>query len=481
LRLSITPPSPNFPTDMQKQENYILRFIRSTGILFIGVILPKVVVFLLLSFNTTHIPVSDYGFYDLSVNVTTMVTYLLYFDIWITTMRFLYEKEDAQKQNTVIRSGNALFSLSSLLFMLVGALICLIAKPVYGIDIILMGLSQNLANMYTFSARGLGKEMDFALSGVLGSIVLGSLNYGLIRYCGWDFRALYWSATAGYLVQCLYLEVRCGYFRRVISAARDTSLTGEMFRFTLPMGLGAVAFWVLNSFDKIVLSYIMDLESGGLYAVAERLAGLITFAVQCFTYAWQDIAFRHSSDDEGKFYSLATRIYALFLSVGISLILPALRVVFPFIIGTDFSGASFIIPSAIIAATLSGYSLFLNNIFYALHETRTSTVTSLCAGVFNLVICYPCIRAFGLSGASIAIAVSFLFDAVLKSIALRKKVGYTVPVRTLLVAVLITAVTCFIYDSFGAVANIVWFCAVFIAAASAVYFFFFKRRSEKSV
>ncbi|MBQ8995373.1 MAG: polysaccharide biosynthesis C-terminal domain-containing protein [Oscillospiraceae bacterium] len=441
---------------MPKQENYILRFLRSTGILFIGVILPKVVVFLLLSFNTAHIGTADYGYYDLSVNITTMITYLLYFDIWISTMRFLYEKEGDEAKDPVLRSGNRIFLLSTLAFCAVGILFCILRQPRYGIDILLMGLLQNLTNMYTFSARGYGKDVDFAVSGVLGSFSLGVLNYGLIRWMGWDFHALYVSASAGYLVQCLYLEIRCGYLRRIRSSRYDKDLTKEIFRFTLPMGVGAMAFWVLNSFDKIVLASVLDLESGGIYAVAERLAGLITFAVQCFTYAWQDIAFRHKSENEGAFYHLATKLYILFLSAGIAMILPALSIVFPYIIGADFSGASLIIPAAILAATLSGYSLFLNNIFYALHETKTGTATSLVSGAFNLIICYPCITRFHLAGASIAITCSFLLDSVLKSIFLKKKIGYTAPWSAILCAVAIVTLACAVYYFCGPVLNGIW-------------------------
>ena len=98
---------------MKKKENYILHFLKSTGLLFIGVVLPKVVVFLLLSFNTSHISTAEYGYYDLTINISTLLSYLLFFDIWITTMRFLCDTHYESNKNSVIRSGNYIFLIST--------------------------------------------------------------------------------------------------------------------------------------------------------------------------------------------------------------------------------------------------------------------------------------------------------------------------------------------------------------------------------
>ncbi len=450
---------------MKKKENYILHFLKSTGLLFIGVVLPKVVVFLLLSFNTSHISTAEYGYYDLTINISTLLSYLLYFDIWITTMRFLCDQDYDHDKGSVIKSGNRIFLLSTAIFITISALICILTKPEYGIDVIILGISQNLTNMYTFSARGLGNDRDFALSGILGSIALGLLNIVFISYAHWTLKALYWSAIIGYFVQCIYLETKTGYLKIVFTSPLQSDIAQKMFRFTLPMGIGALAFWVLNSFDKIVLAYVLNLDAGGIYAVAEKLSGMITFAVQCFTYAWQDIAFRHESDDEGSFYSLATSLYLVFLSSGISLLLPCIRAIFPFIIGEAFSDASMIIPVTISAAAISGLSLFLNNIFYAIHETNASTKLSLISCVFNLVICYPCIKQFGMIGASIAIICSFGADFILKSIYLNRKNQFHISRIALLVSILLILVSCFVYYKSSLLVNCIWlvFCIIVIA------------------
>ena len=116
------------------------------------------------------------------------------------------------------------------------------------------------------------------------------------------------------------------------------------------------------------------------------------------------------------------------------------------------------IPFAILAAALSGFSLFLGNIFYALHETRSSTLTSLVSCIVNLAVCYPCIRTFGISGASIAISVSFAFDAFLKSLALRRKIGYRIPLKTLAFSCAAVCAGMLIYFKASTALNLLWAC-----------------------
>jgi O-antigen/teichoic acid export membrane protein len=140
------------------------------------------------------------------------------------------------------------------------------------------------------------------------------------------------------------------------------------------------------------------------------------------------------------------------------MLMPAVKFIFPYLFSGEYLSASLVIPFAILAAALSGFSLFLGNIFYALHETKSSTLTSLISCAVNLAICYPCIRAFGISGASIAISVSFAFDAVLKSFSLRRKIGYRLPLKTLAISGASVFAGMLIYFYASPVLNLFWAC-----------------------
>ena len=160
---------------MKNGLEYIRRFLKSTGILSVGVILPKVVVFFLLSYNTAHIGTSEYGYYDLSVSYATMFSYLLFFDIWITTMRFLYERENPEDRDRIVRSGASIFFFSCIAYGAVACLIGFFLAPDYLAETVLYGLTQNLVSFYTFSARGFRRDLDFAVSGLIGNP--GQANY----------------------------------------------------------------------------------------------------------------------------------------------------------------------------------------------------------------------------------------------------------------------------------------------------------------
>ena len=57
------------------------RFIKNSIIFLIGSTLSKVVTFFLLPLYTKYIPPDAFGYYDLSITYSTVVTSLLFFDI----------------------------------------------------------------------------------------------------------------------------------------------------------------------------------------------------------------------------------------------------------------------------------------------------------------------------------------------------------------------------------------------------------------
>ena len=54
---------------MKQAGNNLIRFIKASGIFFVGNILSKMLSFLMLPLYTTFIPVSDMGYFDISIHI----------------------------------------------------------------------------------------------------------------------------------------------------------------------------------------------------------------------------------------------------------------------------------------------------------------------------------------------------------------------------------------------------------------------------
>ena len=146
---------------MKNNESSLIRFIKSSGIFFIGSVLSKAISILMLPLYTNRIPTDDMGYYDLSLTYITIATSFLFFDIWVAVLRYMYDGKTKQEQATAIKSGFSIFSVSSLVYLLFGSIFAWIFNPDAILLILLYGLFQNISNFLCFCVRGFQKNKEF--------------------------------------------------------------------------------------------------------------------------------------------------------------------------------------------------------------------------------------------------------------------------------------------------------------------------------
>jgi O-antigen/teichoic acid export membrane protein len=448
---------------MQFQQNSIVRFAKSSGIFFIGNVLSKAIVFFMLPVYTKYIIPADYGYYDLSITYITVVSSMLFFDVWTSVMRFMYDN-DGDCKYQAIQSGWHIFGLSSLCYGALGAVLLCFADIRYLGWILLYGIISNVQSMYDFIARGFGRNVEFAVSGILNTLVTVFLNLVLIVQLGYDFSSLYISAILGNTVQIVFLEIKVRTFSGLRLQSRNHALTKQMFFYTLPLCVNSVSYWLLTSFNRIVINSIMGDTANGIYAIGNKFGAIISLVTSCFIYAWQDVSFSRNIDDKsnGEFYSKACQKYLLFLGTGTALLLPVLNILFPALVDRAYNDAKGTIPLFLLVAMAGAYSTFIGNIFYALKDTKTIFRSMVISCFLNLALCYPLIRWLGLNGANIAIFLSFLLNITIRALILKKKIEFHIAIGTLLWIAVWISISIALYLFCNAVANALWLLASMI-------------------
>ena len=131
-------------------------------------------------------------------------------------------------------------------------------------------ISLNLHNMFTYPARGFGRNLEFAISGILNTLVNVLSNIVLIIWLNVDFSALYISAIIGNIAQSLYLEMKIGIVRNIGIKKLDFSLVKKMLIYTLPLSINSAAYWLLTGFNKIIINNVLTAEYNGYYAIGHK-------------------------------------------------------------------------------------------------------------------------------------------------------------------------------------------------------------------
>ena len=103
------------------------RFIKSSAIFFVGTVLSKLISVVMLPLYTSNIPTNDMGYYDLTLTYITIVTSLLFIDIWVAILRYMYDsgEKTGDKKASIIKSGVAIFGISSLLYLGVAGILAI--------------------------------------------------------------------------------------------------------------------------------------------------------------------------------------------------------------------------------------------------------------------------------------------------------------------------------------------------------------------
>lgn len=410
---------------MKNNESSLLRFIKSSGVFFIGSVLSKAIVLLMLPLYTNRIPTQDMGYYDLSLTYITIATSFLFFDIWVAILRYMYDGKTLAQQATAIKSGFSIFGASSAVYLILGLGFAAIFHPDAIGLILLCGLFQNVANLLSFCVRGFQKNREFAISGIVSTLVTVLVNLILILGFGVGYRSLYIAAMAGYAAQAVYLLLYGGIFSSLKLGSFDKAVARSMFRYSLPLCLNSIAYWVLTSLNRIVLNGVYGTEANGIYAIGNKFSFVIGLITTCFTYAWQDLSFSKADEkDVGRFYSQASTMYAKVLLLCTALALPAIKVAFPILIGEAYRSAEVTIPLFLTVAAVSAISTFIGNIFYAIKETRTIFISMVISAVTNVLLCYPLVKQFHINGANLSVLISFTVNILVRCIVLKKRIGF---------------------------------------------------------
>lgn len=450
---------------MASTESSFLSFAKSTLIFFVGTVLSRIMMVLLLPLYTRTLPSADYGYFDVSITYAILLTSFLYFDIWVSVMRFMRENLYGDHPKYVITSGWLIFATSSTLYVLIALAASLIVDlPAIGY-IIGYGLFFNATSMMSHIARGWGKNLDFAFSGVLNTVINVGANLVFILVFHLDYRALYLAFILGAGIQCCYLFVRMRMWKDFTRPRAQE--VKALCTYSAPLAINSVAYWLLNSLGRVTISQVLSLVANGIYAVGSKFGSTVSLATTCFTYAWQDITFKSKLQDKA-FYARGIEEYARFLMLSSAIMLPVISLCFPILVGQAYHAAYPVVPSFLFVAIASAISNFTGNIFYVLKDTKTISYSTLVAAGCNLVLVYPMTHFLGIIGTNLSTLLAFLINILIRCLILKKRIGIVVALRSLTLPLLTMLASYGVYLLGSLVFNVV--CALVMGGICLFYY-----------
>lgn len=376
--------------------------LKNTGILAIGSFSSKILVFLLVPLYTAVLTTEEYGSYDIIFSTVSLLAPLLTLNIADAMMRF--PMDEAADVPRIARIGLSVALASGIIVLAAQFVPGAPWRSLTGIGWLApLYASTVLYQSLSLLARGLERMKDIAIAGVASSALLVALNVALLLFAGWGLDGYFVANVAAMLFPALWLVWR---MRREIfapSSEGDAALFVEMVKYSLPLSMAAIGWWLIGTSDRYIVTAICGIEANGLYSVAYRIPSILSTISNIFIQAWQVSAIKgyDPRDADGflrKAFSSAEAVVVLLCSV----LMPLSPVVARVMFSGDFYVAWVYVPPLLVYAALNAMGGMWGPFFSAAYDPAPMAWSTFLGGVVNVAVAIPLVVVFGVQGACIS-------------------------------------------------------------------------------
>jgi O-antigen/teichoic acid export membrane protein len=190
------------------------------------------------------------------------------------------------------------------------------------------------------------------------------------------------------------------------------------FRFSVPLGLGTIAMFVINFGDRFFLSYYRTLTDVGIYAVAYKIGMLMSLVHASFHTYWYSQVYAVARRDDADY--VIARIFT-YMMLALSFTLVALIVlcrptVAILVTRPGFETAAFVAPVIVLAYYARAIGDFFRCFLLVAGHSTYDAACNWIGAVVCMAAYFILIPRYGMWGAAGATLLTFLVIAVVSAV-----------------------------------------------------------------
>ena len=395
------------------QNNKYKYLIKNTGILTLSQFSSKILVFFLVPLYTSVLSTAEYGLYDVVATTISLLYPILSANIATAVLRYLMDK-------TYDRSKIAFVGLKfTCIGAFVGSGIFILARFV-GAFQVLEGFEWIICLLYTFTlldqyliqySKGIEKLKEMGIAGVLGTFSTIAFNIVFLLVINIGLKGFFLASLLGQVMPVIYLSFSVNPFKtlpsRLYSEDDILQLQKEMLRYSLPLIVSTIAWWVNSAADRYAVTWLIGASANGLLSVAYKIPTILNTIQSIFTQSWQISAIKeYSNEDSNSFFSTIFTITNAVLCISASGIIILTKPLAHFLFSNDFYYAWQYVPLLLIASVINGGSGIIGPILSAKKDSKSIAVAGTVGAIVNIGLNIILVLAIGIQGATIATVIS---------------------------------------------------------------------------
>lgn len=413
----------------QLASNSFLFFLANFG--------SKILSFIMVPYYTYALTTAEYGTVDVLVSTVSLFAPLVTFGMGDIVTLYLVRKEYSQEK---------VFT-NSFLTLLLGNIAIYILYPLivsfetlknYVLFFFILLIVQSFYSVLQSYARGIGKVVSFAISGVLYTAILVTLNILFLTYFRMGIKGYLLSMILAYFVCCLYLFTKIDVFSLLHLSAIDKVYTKNLLKLSLPLLPTAILWWLMNVCDKYTILFYLSASANGLYTVAHKLPTILSTIYSIFQQAWQLTTMEMKTEEErSEMYSSLFEILSCLLIIAAAGLIMCAKFFVVTFCETTYESAWIVIPMLIFSAIFNGLSGFFGSNYIPMGNTVAVLKISVIGTIINCILNIVLVPLFGLQGAAFATCAGFIYMTIHKMIGTRKFTPLKVNLKRFVTAMII--------------------------------------------
>ncbi len=371
----------------------------------------KIILFFLVPLYTNFLTTEEYGIADLVFTTAQLVIPIVSLVIFEAVIRFglMTDKDPAE----VLKAGLIVGTAGAVLTVAVTPLFDLYT-PIspwkwYLCVYVILNFGSTILKSYL---KVKDRNKAFAIISIVQTLVLALFNILLLAVFHVGVRGYLIANIVAAAVSLVLAALSGDVIRDFLQADLNRELLVEMVKYSAPLILNDLSWWVIHSSDKYMVEAMVSASALGIFTASTKIPALINVMISIFGQAWNISSIKEmDSTNDTDFYSKVFEGYA-FITFGACVALTA--IIKPFMdiyVGKSFQDAWMYVPLLLVSAVFSSISSYYGQMYAALKKTVNNMLTTLSAAVINIIVNYIFILSYGIWGAVIGTVVAYVFIA----------------------------------------------------------------------
>ena len=446
----------------ESRNQYLLK---NTLIFTLGNIGSRLISFFLIPLYTNVLTTSQYGIVDLITTIGTVAGPLLTLNIAESVMRFGLDKGADREKN--IQCGSIVL-LGALIVGLILLPICRSVSTIadYAIYIYFYVVSLASSQLFLYDLRGKELLFQYSIGNILQTFMIAVLNIFFLLYFKMETQGYLMAYIVSNIAVTLYAIVVGRSFKAFSFYNIDRIKLKEMVRYSVVLIPNTFMWWIMNSSDRIMVTYMIGAAANGIYAVSYKLPTLVSILSGIFNQAWSYSAIREEGTSDEIAYN--NKIFKTLVAITFMLGVGLLLVIKPFLkvyVSADYYDAWKYTPFLIIGSDYLTLGTFVGT-SYTVHKDSFGYLLSGTFGAtFNIVLNFILIPQIGVYGAALATCISYIAVFGFRLFHTRKYIIYDIKYKEFLcgtILLILSALLLYVDSAGGFVLQFIITIIVFI-------------------